>query len=512
MKGKRVVLVAALTLLMAIGAFVLAGCSCSSQASSSSSSASSSASSSSSSAAQVQVPNLVHLEDKDAQKLLEEAGLKLGDITYVNDDTVAKGLIVSQKPEALAMVESGSKVSISVSKGKAQPAEVSVPNLIGMNQTDAESAVAAAKLVAVQDDPVVTNDVAPGLVCKQSIKPGTTVVEGSQISFATAIADNTVSVPDVKGLPNDAAQQTLQEAGLGVDTSNAYSDKVDEGVVMGQSVAAGTKVNKGTVVTIKLSLGPKPAKQVKVPNIYTFTKDDAIEALQSAGLDYRYTGEEDGTVVEVNPDVGTTVDEGTVVAFQLQAKKSTVEVPDIVGMKGNDALVTCQNLGLGLKYDESMGNEPLISQNPDAGPLVDPGFVVEGTEPDPEPQPTTVQVPDLVGMTGDDARACCEDLGLKFKYDKKRGGDTVSGQKPDAGTEVDAGTTIEAYFPDKPKDDEVQVPDVTGMTGDDAADAMEDAGLKLKYNQDHPEAVLSDTDPTAGTSVKEGSTVKAIYE
>ena len=143
MKGKRVVLVAALTLLMAFGAFVLAGCSCSSRASSSSSSASSSASRSSSSAAQVQVPNLVHLEDKDAQKLLEEAGLKLGDITYVNDDTVAKGLIVSQKPEALAMVESGSKVSISVSKGKAQPAEVSVPNLIGMNQPDAENAIDA---------------------------------------------------------------------------------------------------------------------------------------------------------------------------------------------------------------------------------------------------------------------------------------------------------------------------------------------------------------------------------
>ena len=510
MKGKRVVLVAALTLLMAIGAFVLAGCSCSSQASSSSSSASSSASSSSSSAAQVQVPNLVHLEDKDAQKLLEEAGLKLGDITYVNDDTVAKGLIVSQKPEALAMVESGSKVSISVSKGKAQPAEVSVPNLIGMNQTDAENAIAAAKLVAVQDDPVVTNEVAPGLVCKQSIKPGTTVVEGSQISFATAIADNTVSVPDVKGLPNDAAQQTLQEAGLGVDTTTAYSDKVDEGIVMGQSIAAGKQVKKGTVVTIKLSLGPKPTKQVQVPNIYTFTKDDAIEALQSAGLDYRYTGEEDGTVVEVNPDVGTTVDVGTVVAFQLQAKKSTVEVPDIVGMTGNDALAACQNLGLGLKYDESMGNEPLIAQNPAAGTLVDPGFVVEGTEP--EPKPTTVQVPDLIGMTGDNALAACQDLGLEFKYDKSRGSEALSGQKPDAGTEVDAGSTVEGYFPDKPKDDEVQVPDVTGMTGDAAADAMSNAGLKLNYNQDHPEAVLSDTDPTAGTNIKKGSTVNAIYE
>ena len=34
------------------------------------------------------------------------------------------------------------------------------------------------------------------------------------------------------------------------------------------------------------------------------------------------------------------------------------------------------------KYDESMGNEPLIAQNPAAGTLVDPGFVVEGTEPE----------------------------------------------------------------------------------------------------------------------------------
>ena len=103
-------------------------------------------------------------------------------------------------------------------------------------------------------------------------------------------------------------------------------------------------------------------------------------------------------------------------------------------------------------------------------------------------------------------------MGLEFKYDKSRGSEALSGQKPDAGTEVDAGSTVEGYFPDKPKDDEVQVPDVTGMTGDAAADAMSNAGLKLNYNQDHPEAVLSDTDPTAGTNIKKGSTVNAIYE
>ncbi|MBR0404425.1 MAG: PASTA domain-containing protein [Eggerthellaceae bacterium] len=497
----------AVAVLMSVGVFALSGCSCSAQPSSSSAS---SAASSSSSAAEVEVPNLVFLEAQDAEKQIADAGLKLGDITEDYSDTVQSGLVISQDPEALKKVAAGAKVSITVSLGKKAPEEVTVPNLLGMTQTEAEQAIKDAKLVAVQDDPVVSMDVAPGLVCKQSIQAGATVDEGSQISFAIAMASDKVEVPEVMGQPYEGARDALQNLGLGCDKTTAHSDSFDKGIVISQSIDSGTEVDKGTVVTLKVSLGPKPAQKVEVPDVYTFTLGDAEDALESAGLKCRHTGEEDGTVIAMNPDAGTEVDPGTVVTIRLQHKTSTVEVPDIVGMTGNDALKTCQDLGLGLKYDESMGDQPLIDQSPDAGTMVDPGTVIEGTEP--TPQPTTVTVPDIVGMTGDDALKACQDLGLGLKYDESRGNEKLSDQKPKAGTEVDPGTVIEGIFPKAPKPQQVTVPDLSGMSGKDAAAALDDLGLVLDYDEDDPDAKLSGTDPDAGTKADLGMTVKALYD
>ena len=451
----------------------------------------------------------MYLEVKDAQRLLENAGLKLGEVLYDNSDTVQSGLVISQKPEALAKENAGAKVSLTVSLGKKAPDKVAVPNLIGLNQTDAEKAISNAGLIGVPGDPVVSSDVAPGLVCQQSIAAGTQVDEGTQIAFATALEDNKVSVPDLVGEPFEGASSALTNLGLGFDKSTSYSDSFDEGIVMSQSVDFGVEVPKGTIVTLCVSLGPAPAQQVEVPDVYTYTLDDAAKALESAGLDYRYTGEEDGTVIAMNPDAGTTVDEGTVVSLRLQHKSSTVEVPDIVGMSGDDALEECKELGLGLKYDESMGNQPLIAQNPPAGTLVDPGFVVEGTEPDPEP--TTVAVPNVVGMTGDDALGVINDAGLKFKYDESRGSEELTATKPAAGTEVKPGSMVEGIFPDRPQPATVEIPDLSGMKGKDAAAALKDLGLVLDYDKKNPNMEVMSTDPDAGTTVDAGTKVEAIY-
>ena len=191
-----------LAIALLIAALTLAGCSCSAQSSASSASGAASASTSSSSSqssasAQVQVPNLVRLELQDAEKLLANMGLSIGETKYAFDNDAPAGLVISQSPDALTMVDAGSAVTLTISKGKEAPAQVEMPNLLGKTQREAEQAIADAKLVAVQDNPIVTSDYKPGTVCKQSVEAGTKLPEGSQVSFATALAENTVKVPDV---------------------------------------------------------------------------------------------------------------------------------------------------------------------------------------------------------------------------------------------------------------------------------------------------------------------------
>lgn len=308
---KRKLLATVLALVAAMTVLVISGCSCSTQSSGSASS------SSASSSGQVEVPNLVWLEQKDAEKVLKEANLELGDVTEDYSDAVPEGLVISQDPKALDKVDSGTKVNIVISKGPNTPDQTTVPNLIGMSQADAEQALSDAGLVAVEDNPVVNDSVEPGLVCQQSVDAGTTVDVGTQVVIAVAINDDNVEVPNCVGQPYEGAVDALTNVGLGYDKNTAYSSDVDEGLVISQSIDGGSTVSKGTVVTLTVSLGEKPSGQVEVPNVYTYTLDDAKSAIESAGLVCRWTGDEDGTVVAMDPEPKTQVDEGTEVTIRL---------------------------------------------------------------------------------------------------------------------------------------------------------------------------------------------------
>lgn len=334
----------------------------------------------------VQVPNLISLEKQDAAKQIANSGLAMGDVTYDYSDTVPNGHVISQDPAALTQVEKATKVNLTVSKGQQEPADTTVPDLTGKSQTDAEKALQDAKLTPVQSNAIISSATPPGTVCEQSIPAGTTVKEGTQVTFAIALAPDTIAVPNEVGKTQDDAQADLTQAGLGSDISQVYSSNIDAGLVITQSVAPGTKVATGTVVTLQISLGPQPPEQVTVPDIMTYTLEDAEAALDSAGLAYRYTGDEDGTVVSMDPAAGTEVDAGSTVTFSLQHASTLVAVPDVAGMTGDDAFNAMDAAGLDLDYDTDNPDKTLQGTNPAAGTQVDIGSVVEAVYP-PEPTP-----------------------------------------------------------------------------------------------------------------------------
>ena len=73
-----------------------------------------------------------------------------------------------------------------------------------------------------------------------------------------------VEAPAVVGLSRDEAQRRLDGAGLKLGSQEqASSDEVEAGAVIKQSPAAGTEVERGSVVDVTLSTGPpqEPAPQ-----------------------------------------------------------------------------------------------------------------------------------------------------------------------------------------------------------------------------------------------------------
>ena len=128
-----------------------------------------------------------------------------------------------------------------------------------------------------------------------------------------------------------------------------------------------------------------------------------------------------------------------------------------------------------------------------------------------------VEVPNVVGMTEDDAKETLNDEGLGFKvvsreeskeYEKGR----VSEQKTEAGEEVAKNTTIEVVVSSGLVGDSITVPDVSGMTEDEAPSALETAGFRpissdFTYHDSVPSGQVIGTTPEANAEATEDTEI-----
>ncbi len=92
---------------------------------------------------------------------------------------------------------------------------------------------------------------------------------GAEENTLPADDDSTekVSVPDVRGSDQLTAEIELEQAGLKCETEFQFSDTINEGIVISQSIPAETEADEGTVVTIVVSQGKSQGDKVIVPNV-----------------------------------------------------------------------------------------------------------------------------------------------------------------------------------------------------------------------------------------------------
>jgi serine/threonine-protein kinase len=105
-----------------------------------------------------------------------------------------------------------------------------------------------------------------------------------------------------------------------------------------------------------------------------------------------------------------------------------------------------------------------------------------------------VEVPNLLGMTEDEAKEALEDAGLGYKNIGTASSDEyeeglVMDQSVNAGKKVDKNTTIKVTFSSGKGD--IDIPDVTGMTESNAISTLKSAGFKYNTNYEYSDDVES---------------------
>ncbi|GAA2999719.1 Stk1 family PASTA domain-containing Ser/Thr kinase [Streptomyces drozdowiczii] len=228
----------------------------------------------------IDVPNMVGITVKDAQKLADNANVKLEVGPKEECEDQPKGKICRQTPTAKEQMKEQETVTVFVSSGAPK---VDVPDVTEKSEDSARKALEE-KGFTVNVTSVESDQADPGTVLEQSPKGGSKAEENSEVELKVA-TEKLLTVPNVSTRSYDDAVNQLKGLGFtNIGRSDEDSDKPANEVI-GQNPEANTKAGKDTSIILKVSKGPPEPEKVNVPgDILGKTYQDAKAQLESMGL------------------------------------------------------------------------------------------------------------------------------------------------------------------------------------------------------------------------------------
>ncbi|WP_417759596.1 Stk1 family PASTA domain-containing Ser/Thr kinase [Slackia isoflavoniconvertens] len=197
------------------------------------------------------------------------------------------------------------------------------------------------------------------------------------------------------------------------------------------------------------------------------------------------------------------------------------KVPNVIGQTQEAAVQTIEKAGYTVgtvteDYDAETVAGRVCKQDPEADSGLEKGgkiniIISKGVK--------KGSIPNLSGMTSEQAEKALKDAGLKAQYAGNEASDadkdTVSRQDPAAGKEVDEGTTVKYWISTGPED--TSVPNVVGSDQASAKAQLESAGFTVQvetgdYSDKYGEGIVMSQSPNGGKLEKGGTVTITISQ
>jgi beta-lactam-binding protein with PASTA domain/predicted Ser/Thr protein kinase len=264
-------------------------------------------------------------------------------------------------------------IAVALLAGGGAAKQVTVPNVVGADQASAEAKLRQEGFST--DTTPTTSDQPKGQVIGQDPTGDQKADKGSTVTLTVSDGPAQVGVPQVTGLSVKSAVGRLVKAGLRVgDQRTENSDSVVKGRVISVSPTEGTKVDKGSSVTLVASSGKARAS---VPSVVGKAFDEARSTLEAAGFRVTRTDQETqdkpaDTVLSQSPSGGQKVDEGSTVQLTVAREPAQADVTDVTGENTEDAVRRLSKDGFAVDQktkavDSPEGDGVVISQKPAGG-------------------------------------------------------------------------------------------------------------------------------------------------
>ncbi|MGW4208180.1 Stk1 family PASTA domain-containing Ser/Thr kinase [Lentzea sp. NPDC004789] len=278
------------------------------------------------------------------------------------------------------------------------------------------------------------------------------------------------------------------------------------------------------------------SEKVPVPSIVGRSPLEARELLTKAGLVPQQqdvacepgpngatapcTSDQINKVIRTDPPDGSQVQKGSQVTIFVGQPAGEATVPDLKGKTPQEAQAIVDKDPSGFKLaqsadaievDDSKLQGKVATQNPESGLKLKKGGTITiqlGKAPDKQ------NVPDVVGQDVDDAKQTLQGSGFKVdvqQVDSNKTAGVVISQTPTGNSKVTKDTIVTLKVS---KGNQIEMPDLTGMTQKDAEQKLKSLGWNGVFNVDKKtvtdpqqrDMVLSQQ-PTKGTMITKGTSV-----
>jgi eukaryotic-like serine/threonine-protein kinase len=328
--------------------------------------------------------------------------------------------------------------------------------------------------------------------------------------------------------PFPAAVPPGQQPGTALAEENPEDDGAGKKRgLMWTLIAVGVLALAAIITMIVINMQPDPVKDVAVPTFTAeTTPEEADKALKDVGLEFLKAIDNESqapkdTFTKSTPASGELVPPGTEVTVFFSAGPDAVLVPDVTGLTQEEARAEITKAGLVVDPVVDPEDSPSVKKgavtrtDPASGESIDAGgtvkiFISTGL----------VGVPDLIGMTKDEAEAALSELDLTAKFTDEASTETagtVIRQNPGPGPAKQGReiSVVLAKAPEPQGPESTTVPDMVGMTMEQAAIALGSAALNpgkvtQQESTDVPKGRIISTNPSSGSTVDEGAKIDFV--
>jgi len=247
----------------------------------------------------------------------------------------------------------GALLAFAFLRGGDDEDKVVVPDVVGLQQPEAEARLADAGLEA-QAEQLETTDPA-GQVIAQEPGAGSQLEEGQTVLLSVSTGEEEQTETETTETETETEPAETEPTETQTETETVTETETQTETVVEEPV------------------------RTQMPDTAGQDFRDAANAIADAGLlptSYAVNSDEpQGTVLAQNPASGTALDEGTVVRINVSlgpGRRSDAEIPDVTGPEAAEALRTCHGIGFTCRVVERRAPDAeargkVIDQEPAAG-------------------------------------------------------------------------------------------------------------------------------------------------